>query len=180
MDESSVTSLEGSISPLRSKFDRAAGTPRFVALVAPTCGPCLRGATAVREEVVGPFQEAGIPVSLVWIPILPGDSPAAIERAAAGFDRDGMQQFADPERRVGRLVADSLGGSDSIAWDTYLFYGPDVRWTDELPAPTEWIDQLDDRSWAPPERYRCGDDLAAELATLADRTIHRSGGGDRS
>lgn len=172
-DAPAVTSLEGSISPLQSYFNEATGKPRFLALVSPTCGACLHGATTVREDVVGAFREAGAPVSLVWIPMLSGDSPAAIEQAAAEFSRDGMQQFADPGRTVGQLVADSLGGSDSIAWDIYLFYGPDTRWTDELSEPTEWVHQLGGCSWASPERYRCGNKLTEELGMLARQMVHQ-------
>lgn len=70
VDEPAVTSLETSISPSRSSFNAAIGTPRFIALVSPTCGPCLQGATAVREHVAALFHEAGFSVSLVWIPML--------------------------------------------------------------------------------------------------------------
>lgn len=177
MDELAVTSLKGSIAPLRSSFNEATGTPRFIALVSPTCGPCLHGATAVREDVVDAFHEAGFSVSLVWIPMLAGDSPAAIERTAAEFSRDGLRQFADPERTMGHLVADSLGGSDSIAWDIYLFYGPDARWTDELPEPIEWVHQLGGYSWASPERYRCGNELTEELGTVARQMVRQYGDG---
>lgn len=179
-DEPAVTVLEGSTSPLRSYFNESVGNPRFIALVSPTCGPCLRGATAVREDVVSAFREAGVPVSLVWIPMLSGDSLAAIEHAAADFSRGGLRQFADPERTVGRLVADSLGGAGSIAWDSYLFYGPDARWDDELPEPTEWVHQLGGCSWAPPERYRCGDELTDELGTVARRMVRHYCDGVRS
>lgn len=86
-----LTSLEGSILPLQSSFNEATGKPRFLALVSPTCGPCLQGATAVREDVIGEFREAGFPVSLIRIPMLSGDSSATIEQTAAEFRRDGMQ-----------------------------------------------------------------------------------------
>lgn len=165
--------MAGSVSPLRSAFNEASNKPRFLALLSPTCGPCLRGATAVRDEVVEAFRTVGYPASVVWTPMLSGDSPAAIEEAAAEFDRDGIRQFADPERTVGRLVANSLGEPDDIAWDIYLFYGPEVRWTDQLPEPAEWVHQLGSRSWAPPERYRCGNELEEELGTVARRMISR-------
>lgn len=170
-----LTSLEGSILPLQSSFNEATGKPRFLALVSPTCGPCLQGATAVREDVIGEFREAGFPVSLIWIPMLSGDSSAAIEQTAAEFRRDGMQRFADPDRTVGKLVADSLGGFKTVAWDIYLFYSPDGKWTDELPEPTEWLHQLGGYSWATPERYRCSNELTDELAILARQMVSRYG-----
>jgi hypothetical protein len=60
-----LTSLGESMSPLRSWFNEAADTPRFLALVSPTCGPCLHGATAVRDTVAGVFQPAEFPIGLV-------------------------------------------------------------------------------------------------------------------
>lgn len=89
------TSLGGSIPPLRPWFNEATGNPRFIALLSPTCDPCLQGATVVREDVVGAFHEAGFPVSLLWIPVLAGDTPAAIERTVAGFED--TQVFIDSD-----------------------------------------------------------------------------------
>lgn len=119
-------------------------------------------------------------MSVVWTPMLAEDTPAAIEAAAGEFAPDGIQQFVDPEQRVGRRVARALGGADGIAWDVYLCYAPDVRWTEEFPEPTEWVHQLDGCSWASPDRYRCGSDLTAELARVASRMVHHHSTGIHS
>lgn len=170
-----IQTIGETIDPLRSYFDTAIGYPRFLALVSPTCDPCLQGAAAVRDEVVPAFHEVGFPTALVWIPMLDEDSMPEIERVAPEFGRDGLEQFADPKRSAGHLVAESLGGTDSVAWDVYLFYGPDARWTDGPPEPVDWVHQLGGYPWASPERYRCGTELTEALGSLAREMIRRYG-----
>jgi hypothetical protein len=55
-----------------------------------------------------------------------------------------------------------VGWQGSVAWDIYLFYAPDKKWTNEPPIPEYWMHQLTD-SWATKDKYRTGNDLKDEL-----------------
>jgi len=112
-------------------------------------------------------------VSIVWIPMLPGDSESAAQVATALIPDARAQHFFDADCRAVRALASRLGGEDRIAWDMYLFFSPGVTWGDEPPLPMDWVHQLDDEDWADPARYRCGNDLVAALVASADLNIRR-------
>lgn len=159
----SVPVLDESLSSVKRFFDESVGNRRFVTVLSPTCPACVDGANAVRDTVLDQGGD-DVDVLLVWIPMLDGDTEEAIERSVAKFDDFDVAQFVDSEQHLGRQIARSLGGRDSVAWDIYLFYGSGVQWKDEAPSPDEWIHQLGTCSWAPADRYRCGNDLRAALA----------------
>lgn len=54
-----------------------------------------------------------------------------------------IPQFWDGERMLGKEVSRSLGvDPEKVSWDIYLFYPPDVEWTDAgLPPPEKVIVQ---------------------------------------
>ena len=74
-----------------------------------------------------------------------------------------IQHFYDSHKTVGRIIADSVGWSDSVAWDIYLFYLPQTERLKTPPKPKFWMHQLKD-DWASGAQYRTGDDLKSELA----------------
>ena len=56
------------------------------------------------------FPDTDLSVSIVWIDILEHDSEVVARRAMEGFRPDSrVRHFYDPERRVGRAIAQSLG-----------------------------------------------------------------------
>ena len=67
-------------------------------------------------------------VFVAWIPALPGDANPGVadllvEKRAA--------HYWDGHRRLGRAVARALGlGGGAFAWDVFLVYGADARWSD--------------------------------------------------
>jgi hypothetical protein len=61
------------------------------------------------------------------------DELAAAEEASALFRDAGLPQLWDGARRAGKEIARSVGWSEGVAWDIYLFYGPDAEWTEEGP-----------------------------------------------
>jgi hypothetical protein len=98
--------------------------------------------------------------------MLASDGEAAAGRSAQMIEDSRIRHFYDPERRVGKIIAQSLGGPESIAWDIYLFYKPEDAWDSNPPMPTNWAHQLARSSWADPARYRVGDDLVKELKDI--------------
>lgn len=78
----------------------------------------------------------GVRQLIVWIPILDADERTAADKASTLFDRAAPPQFWDGTQLLGKEVGRSLGVPTWVAWDVYLFYGPEAEWTDAgLPAP---------------------------------------------
>ena len=59
-------------------------------------------------------------------------------------------------RHLGKIIAESLGVSNAIVWDTYLFYDKGSEWKERAPTPLDWAHQLDD-PWADPSHFAWGD-----------------------
>lgn len=162
-----MISLKDSVAPLRKYFNEHRGVPRFLAVVSPTCGPCLRGARAIRDEIIGPLPDADIRAGVVWIHMLPGDDVRTAEGASKILDDPRVTQFHDPQRRAGRAIASSLGWVDDVAWDVYLFYPERAEWRALPPSPLEWVHQLGGWEKADPDRFRTGRNLEEELRRIA-------------
>ena len=104
--------------------------------------------------------------------MLPDDTKAAA-RASAGIIVDRrVRHFHDPQQRLGAAIADGLGWEGQIAWDIYLFYGKDSRWTEGLPAPVDFMHQL---IWEP-THFRTGDDLAKGLGEAMQKMLEKANG----
>ena len=121
------------------------------------------GARAVQQAILSGFPDADLAVSLVWVHMLPLDSPLAARLVARTMRDSRARHFYDPNNGIGQAVAQSLGHPGKVAWDIYLFYGTEVRWEDGLPIPACWAHQLSSESWIDPTRYHHRD-LAQELA----------------
>ena len=157
-------SLERSLEPLVDHFNRNRGRPRFVALLSATCPACLFGAKAVRASVLEAYPEAELPVTIVWIDMLPTDNEAAAKRSSRIFEDPRVKQFHDPDRKAGRAIArDLLYEDGGPAWDIYLFYDKDAEWTDRPPEPVDWMHQLSGARRADPSRFRPGPQLTKAL-----------------
>ncbi len=108
-------------------------------------------------------------VTIVWSPMMEGDSEAAAREAARMFKGSRVAHFYDPERRVGfayrhdvfpnaydealaTLPADHWlrdamleygpAYSDRPEWDIYMFFGRDATWGESPPRPTHFIRHL--------------------------------------
>jgi hypothetical protein len=125
---------------LRETFNADAGKVRILALVSPTCGACLRGATDI-QDVFGEIGDARLRGYIVWVPKLDGQEsnvPEATHTVAdprAGHYWDGNGYLLHAYDRTLDLGQD--------AWDVYLLYGPETRWdSSDPPAPAYWMNQL--------------------------------------
>ena len=125
---------------LREAFNADAGNVRIVALVSPTCGACLRGATDI-QAVFGEIGDARLRGYIVWVPKLDGQEnnvPEATRTVAdprAGHYWDGNGYLVHAYDRTLDLGQD--------AWDVYLLYGPGTRWEGaDPPTPDYWMNQL--------------------------------------
>lgn len=68
--------------------------------------------------------------------MLDSDERPAADGASAMFQPAGVAQFWDGDQRLGKEIGRLAGAPDWVAWDVYLFYGPDAQWSDAgLPPP---------------------------------------------
>jgi hypothetical protein len=79
----------------------------------------------------------------VFSPVMKGDSRAAAAARAEELADPRAVFLWDPDRRVGRALAGTLGmGRDGFAWDVYCLYAAGATWDESLPAPARWVHQL--------------------------------------
>jgi hypothetical protein len=117
----------------------------------------------VQEAIVDGYPHADISVSIVWINMLPLDNRATARVRAQTMQDPRVRHFSDPRKRVGRAIAQSLGGRNKVAWDIYLFYAPGAEWEGAPPPPAWWAHQLTGSSWADAAHYHHGHDLVERL-----------------
>ena len=161
-------SLRTSSIPLIDYFNASRDKVKFVALVSPTCGPCLRGARAVLTELARGKYHTNIDIIIIWIDMLEGDNETTAGNSTKTFQDERVTQFHDPSRLAGRAIAESLGANDAIAWDMYLFYDRESKWEKKPPAPLDWAHQLSD-PWANQDHFAWGDNLPLRLREIARR-----------
>jgi hypothetical protein len=117
----------------------------------------------VQRAILEAYPDADIRVSLVWIPMVEGDSLDAAQVISRVIVDSRVRHFFDANKRAGEAIAASLGGAGKIAWDIYLFFPKESRWTSHTPAPQFWMHQLTRSVWADAAHRHCGDALLREL-----------------
>ena len=71
-----------------------------------------------------------------------GDNLDSARSESEGYADGRVEHRWDPDRRLGKLFAKSLG-LQGVAWDVNLVYRAGVVWEDdEPPEPTFWMHQL--------------------------------------
>ncbi len=128
-------------STLREAFNADAGKVRIIALVSPTCGACLRGASDLQNRVFGTISDPSLRGYIVWVPKLDGhennvgEATHTIADPRATHYWDGDSYLVRSYNQILQLGQD--------AWDVYLLYGPDARWDGpNPPQPQYWMHQL--------------------------------------
>ena len=102
--------------------------------------------------------------------MLPNDSIETAIKAASPFTDSRVSHFFDPEKQVGKAVANSLKWEERIAWDIYLHYAPGQKWTEQPPEPLYYAHQLTN-AWADRDHYRVAPDLPEELRVSMEKLI---------
>lgn len=107
------------------------------------------------------FPKMDMSLAVVWMDVLPLDGEKAARKTATILAKDPrIRHFFDPERRVGKAVAKTLGWS-GFAWDIYLFYPKGAAWGETPPVPWRFAHQMG--SHADDDHFHVGDDLEREL-----------------
>jgi hypothetical protein len=113
---------------------------------------CIRGVTAVEEEVLRKLADPSLRVYLVWVPVMPKDDARAAEQAAARFAAPRVRQYWDADGRLAAALGRTLEipADDGPAWDVYLLYDRGRHWEGTPPRPDYWMHQLRGITRAPP------------------------------
>ena len=124
----------------------------------------------MQQVLIEEHPPLDIAILIIWIDMLAGDNEEAAHRSAEIFHGRQVRQFHDSDRYLGRIIAESLGVRNAIAWDTYLFYDKGSEWKEYAPAPLDWAHQLDD-PWADRDHFAWGDALPVRLREITNRLI---------
>lgn len=136
-----VTSLVGSLDPLREDFNHERKLPRMVVLLSPSCLQSNFRLDAVAESVLERFDGVQMRVFVVWVELMPGDDAAAAERASHRVRDARVRYYHDPQQRAARKFARGLLPV-GVARDLFLFYGPGDTWEGRPPSPRYWSHQM--------------------------------------
>lgn len=161
--------LEASVETMRERFNSVSERVRFVSILSPECGGCVKGYKVV-QNLLNRFRGEALEVELVWIPMVDGDSYASAEAHAVGQTNSSIVNSWDKDRVVGDAFRETLG-LKRTAWDVYLVYAPGITWDGPIPPkPTFWMHQLHPtKNGADPALFLNEDALEAKLAELTKR-----------
>ena len=113
---------------------------------------------------------------MVWIDVLGSDNRKEALKATERFVEDPRVRFFHDEEQVTgnsfMKVVPELNESDVLAWDIYMFYGTEVKWTEESPpVPATHMYQLGGSEGTLPRNIR-GKALVKELnVTMEKMTV---------
>ncbi len=129
---------------------------------------CQEGQAVVRE-IFEKATDRDLQGFIVWLPMLPGDSIEAAATQSQAFQDRRMSQGWDGERQIGDLFAETLELTRT-AWDVYLLYPPNVKWTEKRPPlPSFWMHQL-------PSEWGADQELRLDAARLSHEVLALLGG----
>lgn len=161
-----VTTLGGDLGALRRAFNGAAGQPRLLLLISPTCAVCLISASLVQRYVVDAVDDPRLKVFVVWGPMLGDEEEGDAHQATAFLSDPRVEHFWTPSPEVAELFQKPLGLEDEPAWDTYLLFSPEASWGEAVPAPAYFMHI--GRS-LPEDRRLNGEELARQARALLRR-----------
>jgi hypothetical protein len=117
---------------LRAAFNASAADTRVLALVSPTCGTCLLGATTMENDVFAKISSTRLRGFIVWVPKL-----GAHQDDVAGGDPHRPRPPRYPVlgwHRLPRPHPPAILGLGEDAWDVYLLTAlPPASWVRRRP-----------------------------------------------
>lgn len=158
------------VDELKNAFNGQSNNIRFIAILSSTCGWCLQGAQSVQKAVIEQMANKNISVIIVWTNMLKSDDKENAYKAASLFKSPSVIQYFDAENQFGDMVAKRLNPKGEKAWDIYMYYDKDVKWSSSIPRPFEYAHQLSAsiHPWADQTKYFCGSDLTKRLEEITD------------
>ena len=135
--------LDAKDQPLMHDFNADRGTVRLMFLVDARCPECLRGLADMGDDLLSNLPKtARLKVYVVYEPVI-GGSENDIPAAAALLKTTIARHYWNPTGDFGREMSRALGYWNGrrwvYAWDTWLIYSPDARWTGAAPPKPAWL-----------------------------------------
>lgn len=140
--------LDDQASQLRADFNRKAGSVRLLFVVDPICPGCLHGLAQMDRDLLRSTADPRLQTFVVYEPVLgvAGHVPwlrvagaKDVPKAAELLQNPNVQSYWNPSGAFGRLLSQAVGlksGERQVyAWDVWLLYGPEARWTGPGPPP---------------------------------------------
>ena len=144
--QKALPALDQKLDRLRTQFNQDVGKVRLIVIVDPTCPPCRWGASEIQKQVLETIPSNKLAVYVVWIPVLNFQDEATLQKN--GLKESGRVSdsraihYVDPNGFSGKQYSTVLNVPyHAPAWDVYFAFGPDVRWEDRAPTPTDWMYQ---------------------------------------
>ena len=125
------------VNSLRARFNNDKGKVRLLALLSPTCGFCLSGASEI-QKLLNKLDKTDIEAYSVWVPVLASDANFTVNRATKRLSNNGVAHYWDNKGVFVTAFAQVLGLGDAPAWDVYLLYDRNAEWIDTPPKPVFW------------------------------------------
>ncbi len=176
--QQTLPALDQRLDPLRARFNQDVGKVRLIVLVDPTCPPCRWGASEIEQKVLETIPSKQLVVYVVWLPVLNFQDEATLQRngqkESSRVPDSRATHYVDPNGFSGKQYSTVLNiPYHAPAWDVYFAFGPDVRWEDRAPTPTDWMYQGEgfDRS-----RLLDGRKLAERVQKLLAAAGNRAAG----
>lgn len=148
------TVLDDQASQLRADFNRKVGTVRLLFVVDPICPGCLRGLDDMNRNLLRDTADPRLQVFVVhepvlgvarFVPRLRSAGGSDVPKAAKLLQNPNVKHYWNPSGAFGRLLSKSVGLKNDAgpvyAWDVWLLYGPDARWTAAGPPPPQLLMQ---------------------------------------
>lgn len=102
---------------------------------------CLRGVSELQDQWLARTDDPEVAVFVVWSPQL-GAEEGDVGEATTLIPDSRVRHYWDPDMLAGRTFAPQVGTRDP-AWDVWLLFDRDARWTDDaLPELSWWAHQL--------------------------------------
>ncbi len=134
--------MDDSLTELKDDFNSRVDQVRFIFLVGPTCGICLRGMADLNDAFIEAMQgDARFHVFVVHVPAL-GAKEEHVAQAIPLLDGPNVTHYWEDSGIIGMHYHD-LFEVRAYVWDTWSIYRPGVTWDQTLPPmPDYWEHQL--------------------------------------
>ncbi len=141
-----LPALDQKLDPLRTRFNQDVGKVRLIVIVDPTCPPCRWGASEIQKDVMEAIHSDRLAVYVVWLPVLNFQDEPTLQKnglkESSRLSDSRAIHYIDPLGFSGKEYSPILNFPyHSPAWDVYLAFGPEARWDNRAPSPTDWMYQ---------------------------------------
>jgi hypothetical protein len=157
------------LQPLKNQFNADAGKVRLLLVLDPSCPPCRKGASIIRENVMDKISTDKLVAYVIWVPLLNLQDSATLQRHAHEYAKllpgsARVTHYSDPQANTGKSYGPIIGVPyGAPAWDVYLAFAADAHWGDAPPTPSYWEHQL---GGLPSSKFLDGPRFAEEVRKL--------------